>query len=442
MRRVLIITYYWPPSGGGGVQRWLKFVKYLRNYGWEPIIYTPLNPEIPETDQSLMNEIPENVLILKHRIWEPYRFYKFFTGKNPDDKIQTAFLSEKKKPKLTEKISVWIRGNFFIPDARKFWIRPSIKFLTKWLQQNHVDAIVSTGPPHSMHLIAMKLRDELHIPWLADFRDPWTNIDFYNELKLSHKADNLQHKLEREVLLKADAVTVVSRGMLLEFEQIIERPIKIITNGFDVDDIENTGDILPDKKFSIAHIGSLVKTRNPVVLWKVLSRLIVEKPGFSEALEIKLVGKIDYEVRTTLENLGLIKYVREIEYLPHNEVVKEQLRTRVLLLLINNTPNAKLILTGKVFEYLQTKRPVLCIGPMDGDAVQLIQETNSGYCSSFDDETELKKNLLKLYAMYLAGETEMESSKTEQYSRIKLTQKLAGELNRIVNLSEYDLQNS
>ena len=180
MRRVLIITYYWPPSGGGGVQRWLKFVKYLRSNGWEPVIYTPLNPEIPEIDNSLMKEIPENVEILKHKIWEPYRFYKFFTGKNPDDKIQTAFLSEKKQPKLTEKISIWIRGNFFIPDARRFWIKPSVKFLTKWLQQNHVDAIVSTGPPHSMHLIAMKLRDELSIPWLADFRG---SLDKYRLLQ-------------------------------------------------------------------------------------------------------------------------------------------------------------------------------------------------------------------------------------------------------------------
>ncbi|NOU47419.1 MAG: glycosyltransferase [Bacteroidales bacterium] len=442
MKRVLIITYYWPPSGGGGVQRWLKFVKYLRSFDWEPVIYTPLNPEIPETDMSLLAEIPENLEILKHKIWEPYRLYKYFTGKSPDDKIQTAFLSEKKKPNLSEKISVWIRGNFFIPDARKFWIKPSVRFLTKWLEHNHVDAIISTGPPHSMHLIAMKLRDELRIPWLADFRDPWTNIDFYSELKLSHKADNLQHKLEKEVLLKADAVTVVSRGMLLEFEQIIERPIKVITNGFDEDDMKNTEGIIPDKKFSIAHIGSLVKTRNPVVLWEVLSRLIVEKPGFSDVLEIKLVGKIDFEVRTSLEKLGLINYVREIEYLPHNEVIKEQLRSRVLLLLINNTPNATLILTGKVFEYLQSKRPILCIGPMDGDAVQLIQETNSGLCSSFTDAISLKNNILKLFAMYKETTLEMDSIKTEQYSRRNLSRKLAGELNRIVNLSEFGQQNS
>lgn len=442
MKRVLIITYYWPPSGGGGVQRWLKFVKYLRSFDWEPVIYTPLNPEIPETDLSLLEEIPENLEILKHKIWEPYRLYKYFTGKSPDDKMQTAFLSEKKKPNLSEKISVWIRGNFFIPDARKFWIKPSVSFLSKWLEQNHIDAIISTGPPHSMHLIAMKLRDELRIPWLADFRDPWTNIDFYSELKLSHKADNLQHKLEKEVLLKADAVTVVSRGMLLEFEQIIERPIKVITNGFDEDDLKNTEGIIPDEKFSIAHIGSLVKTRNPLVLWNVLSTLIYEIPEFEQALQIKLVGKIDFEVRTSLENLGLIKYVREIEYLPHNEVVKEQLRSRVLLLPINNTPNAKLILTGKVFEYLQTKRPILCIGPIDGDAVQLIQETNSGYCSSFIDANTLKNNVLELFAMFKEGKTQMESSKSEQYSRKNLTRKLAGELNRIVNLSESDPQNS
>ncbi len=442
MKRVLIISYYWPPSGGGGVQRWLKFTKYLREFDWEPIIYTPSNPEIPEIDNSLLAEIPVDMLVLKTKIWEPYRFYKILTGKSPDEKIQTAFLSEKGKPSLGEKISVWIRGNFFIPDARCFWIKPSVKFLSNWLKKSHVDAIVSTGPPHSMHLIAMKLHDELRIPWLADFRDPWTNIDFYNELKLSRKSDALHHKLEKEVLLKADAVTVVSRGMLLEFEQIVDRPIKLITNGFDEDDIQNMGDIMSDSKFSIAHIGSLVKTRNPLALWEALKKLIDEVDGFREALEIKLVGKIDFEVRNSIKQFGLESYVKEIDYLPHNEVVKEQIRSRVLLLLINNTPNAKLILTGKVFEYLQTKRPILCIGPLDGDACQLIKETNSGFCSSFDDVNTLKNNVLKLFSMYKEGIIKIESSKASQYSRRNLTQKLVGELNRIVNLSESDPQSS
>src|SRR5687768_9770887 len=173
-KKVLIITYYWPPSGGSGVQRWLKFVKYLRDYGWEPIVYTPSNPESPVNDDSLAKDIPSGITILKTEIREPYGLYKRFIGRKKDEKISAGFLTEKKKPKFAERIAVWVRGNFFIPDARKWWIKPSISFLSDYLTKNKVDAIVSTGPPHSMHLIAMGVKKKTGIKWLADFRDPWT----------------------------------------------------------------------------------------------------------------------------------------------------------------------------------------------------------------------------------------------------------------------------
>ena len=189
MNRVLIISYYWPPSGGAGVQRWLKFSKYLRDFGWEPVIYTPENPESPDVDKSLLKDIPPGIEVIKKQIWEPYDAYKRFIGQKKDEKIQAGFLSEKKRNPLFENISVWIRGNFFIPDARRFWIKPSIRFLIKYLAAHPVNAIVSTGPPHSMHLIALGLKKKLNIPWLADFRDPWTTIDFYHQLHLTRQAD-------------------------------------------------------------------------------------------------------------------------------------------------------------------------------------------------------------------------------------------------------------
>ena len=201
MKRVLIISYYWPPSGGAGVQRWLKFVKYLRSFGWEPVVYTPENPEFPETDLSLAKDIPPGLEVIKQPIWEPYDTYKKLLGQKKEDKINAAFLSEKKKNSMLENFSVWVRGNFFIPDARKFWIRPSVKFLLNYLETNPVKAVISTGPPHSMHLIAMALAKKIKLPWLADFRDPWTNIDFYKDLRLSARADARHKKLEKKVLL-------------------------------------------------------------------------------------------------------------------------------------------------------------------------------------------------------------------------------------------------
>ena len=240
MKKVLIITYYWPPSGGAGVQRWLKFVKYMRQFGWEPVVYTAENPEIPVVDTSLEKEIPEGITVLKIPIWEPYSIYKKFIGRKKEDKINASFLSETKKAGLTEKISVWIRGNFFIPDARRFWIKPSIKFLETYLSENKIDYVISSGPPHSMHLIALGLKRKFPLlKWLADFRDPWTNIDFYEKLMLTPMADKKHHRLELSVIKSADCVLSIGSSMSEEFKEMYKASgginfskFKVITNGF------------------------------------------------------------------------------------------------------------------------------------------------------------------------------------------------------------------
>ena len=424
MKKVLIITYYWPPSGGSGVQRWLKFVKYLRDFGWEPIVYTPENPENPETDISLQKDIPQNITILKTPIWEPYSFYKKFTGKKKSQRINAGFLSENKKPNLLENFSIWIRGNFFIPDARKFWIKPSVKFLEKYLSKNPVDVVISTGPPHSMHIIAYHLKKKLNIKWIADFRDPWTNIDFYNELRLSSWADKKHHNLEQKVLYNADKVIVISKTMSEDMKRLHKRHYDVITNGFDNDDLQTT-DIHLDKKFSIAHIGTMPKTRNPEALWKVLYVLVKENYQFASDLEIKLVGRVDYTVIQMLKQYNLLNYLNKIEYLPHDKVINIQQQSQILLLLLNDTPNAKMILTGKFFEYLSAQRPILCIGPTDGDAAKILNETKSGYISDFKDEEKLKNNILELYSKYKDGISLFESTGIQKYSRKNLTRELA-----------------
>ncbi|MEI6890078.1 MAG: glycosyltransferase family 4 protein [Bacteroidales bacterium] len=428
MKRVLIITYYWPPSGGAGVQRWLKFVKYLRRFGWEPVIYTPENPEFPETDFSLAKDVPENLEVIKQPIWEPYDTYKKLLGRKKEEKINAAFLSEKKKSSILENFSVWIRGNFFIPDARKFWIKPSIKFLQAYLKANPVSAVISTGPPHSMHLIAMEVSKRMNLPWLADFRDPWTNIDFYKDLKLTSRADALHRKLEKQVLSQAGAVTVISRGMEEDCHKLYERRYEVITNGYDPEDTDISHPPEMDKKFSIAHIGTLVSSRNPETLWIALKEMLFEDAKFAADLEIKLVGKVDYKVMESIEKYGLTSFLRKIDYMPHNEVVKCQQQSRVLLLIINNTPNAKMILTGKFFEYLAARRPILCLGPADGDAAAILTETNAGLLADFGDAGAMKNNIRLLYNKFGNGQLNSESSNIEQYSRLELTRKLAAAL--------------
>ncbi|MCA6363783.1 MAG: glycosyltransferase family 4 protein [Bacteroidetes bacterium] len=430
-KKVLVITYYWPPAGGAGVQRWLKFVKYFRDFGWEPIVYTPENPEMPARDESLLADVPADIQMLKTPIWEPYDAYKKLVGRKKEEGIGAGFVSDKKQPGKAESLAVWVRGNFFIPDARRFWIRPSVKFLAQWLSENKVDAIVSTGPPHSMHLIALGLKKKMpHLKWVADFRDPWTNIDFYEELKLSSWADAKHHRLERKVLQTANAVVSVGKTMSDEFGEILAQAhtsnrLEVIPNGFDPDAVFTSG-YTPDEKFSIAHIGTLNRSRNPHELWNVLSMLVKENEAFATHLEIKLVGKVDFQVMEAIEQAGLTKYLRKIDYVPLSEVGRVQKESRVLLLLINRTKNAKGIITGKFFEYMATGNPVLAIGPEDGDAAAIIAETGCGFISGFGQTENLTQHILQLFQQYKSGHTPHQISPlVQQYSRRELTGKMA-----------------
>jgi len=431
MRKVLIISYYWPPSGGAGVQRWLKFAKYLRDYNWEPVVYTPENPEYPAIDDSLEKDILKGIIVVKTPIWEPYRLYSRLIGAKKDERINAGFLNEKKRPGLAENFSIWLRGNFFIPDARKFWIKPSIKFLTNYLREHPVDAIVSTGPPHSMHMIALGLKQKTGLPWLADFRDPWTNIDFYHELKLSEWANRKHHRQEISVLKAADKLVVISPSMKTDFMKLHARDYTVITNGFDTGDMRPSP-VEPDSKFSVSHIGTMVKTRNPEALWQALKAESLQNPQFANDLEIKLVGSVDFSVTNSIEQYGLTKYVNRISYLPHDEVIRIQQQSQVLLLLINDTPNAKVILPGKFFEYMASRRPILCIGPLDGDAAQIITETKSGIVVEKTDEAGIQESLQSLYTRYKTGDTAIDSNNIDKFSRKELTSRLAECLNAMV----------
>jgi len=428
MKRVLIITYYWPPSGGAGVQRWLKFVKYLRRFNWEPIVFTVENGEFPVLDFDLIKEIPYGVEVLKVPAWEPYKMYKLFSGKNKNEGINSGFLSEKKGSSLVENLSKWIRGNLFIPDARKFWIKPANQFLNQYLQNNPVDVIISSGPPHSTHLIALSLKNTFQIPWLSDFRDPWTNIDFYKDLKLTKKADQKHKKLENDVLVQSDIVLTIGKQLSKELKTLGARRVEIIENGFDPQDFSVAKDHKMDEKFSIAHIGSFTPSRNHTVLWKALSILVDEKEEFKSKLEIKLIGKVDYSVLQSVKDFGLESYLKKIDYVSHNEVIKHQKTSKLLLLMVNNTPNAKGIVTGKVFEYMASKRPILAIGPKDGDLGEILTKTSSGLVCDYDNVENLSSTIWRIFKDDMKFENNISS-----YSRVELTEKLVNLLNEVIS---------
>ena len=426
-KKVLIITYYWPPSGGAGVQRWLKFVKYLPKNGWDPIVYTTENGEYPVLDHQLAKEIPENVEVIKTPIWEPYSWYKKLSGRKKNDNINSGFLSEnKKKSKLIEHISVWIRGNWFIPDARKFWIKPSIKHLSNYLKNNKVEAIISSGPPHSMHLIALALKNKFNLPWIADFRDPWTNIDYYQDLKLSKSSDLKHKRLEKKVLENANITLSVGKTLGEELRNLGAGNIKVIENGYDPDDFKRKTKKL-DNKFTLAHIGSFTPSRNHPILWNSLKELIEENNEFANDFQLKLIGKIDHSVKESIEKNNLSKFVEYKSYIPHDQVIQEQASSHALLLLVNNTPNAKGIVTGKVFEYMASERPVLVIGPKDGDLAEIMNQSNAGIVCDYNEKEKLKKTILDLYSKKI----ELKPS-IEKFSRPYLTKKLGQILNELI----------
>lgn len=431
-KKVLIITYYWPPSGGSGVQRWVKFTKYLREFGWEPVIYTPSNPERPALDHSLSEDVPKDITILTQSIWEPYAFYKKFVGLKKDEKLGTGLMKTGNESSLFQDLSLWIRGNFFIPDPRKFWIRPSVSFLKKHLAQNPVDAIISTGPPHSMHLIALKVSQHLSLPWLADFRDPWTNIDFFEDLKLSGFARRKHHKLEKKVLDGADNVVVVSPTMKKEFKEITDTDITIIPNGFDEADFSNT-EYEQTSVFTISHIGMMSYTRNPKVLWETLAELNNSEKDFNRKFKLQLIGKIDAAIKESIKKYDIQELVEIHDYVPHNEITTIQQKSDALLLIVNNTPNAALLLPGKLFEYLAAKRPIICISPIIGDIKQVIDETNSGSFILYSEKQKLKTEIMRLYSNWKNGVSSYAGTKADKYSRMSLTKKLSEELNNLTS---------
>lgn len=371
MKRLLIITYYWPPNGGAGVQRWLKFTKYLPEHGWQPVVYTPSNPEVIMPDPALEAEVPYKAEIVRYPITEPYGFYKQLTGRGKDEKVHTAFLSEEKRQGWREDAALWVRSNLFIPDARVWWVKPSIRHLKAYLKDHPVDAVVTTGPPHSLHLIGRALKRELGLRWIADWRDPWTNIDFYQQLSLTGRADRKHRRLERAVLKEADHTIAVGWTMAAELEALGAKHVDVITNGYDPADVPSPPATVDDA-YSLVHVGSLSATRNAPGLWKALALLCAQDPPFAAKLKLRFVGAVDHSALASIAEAGLSDKVERIGPVSHAEAMRHMQQARVLLLLLNDTANAKGILTSKLFEYLSVGRPLLSIGPKDGDVARVL----------------------------------------------------------------------
>lgn len=421
--KILIICYYWPPAGGPGVQRWLKFVKYLPSFGIEPIVFVPENANYPLKDEKLLNEVDSSITIIKGKIKEPYQLAKKIAGKKATT-MSSGMIPQNRNQTKWDKLLLWVRGNFFIPDARIGWVKPSVKYLESYLKQNpDIKTIITTGPPHSVHLIGINLKQKLGVKWIADFRDPWTTIGYHKELKLTKKAQNKHLQLEYDILNTADQIIVTSKTTRKEFELKTKKPIAVITNGYD---ITNVGKIALDEKFTLAHIGSFLSDRNPRVLWKAIKELRKENETFKNAFELKLLGKVSDDILATLKEFNLLECTDNRGYVDNQEALIQMRASQVLLLVEIDSENTKGIIPGKLFEYMAAERPILGIGPEESDFFGIVTETNIGRNALYSEKEKIKTILLDYFEKYQQNNLKVHGMGLQYYSRKRLTEKLAG----------------
>ncbi len=424
-KRVLIISYYWPPAGGISPLRIVKFVKYLRNFGWEPVVCVPKKADYLYFDDTYFKDIPDDITVLKKSIIEPFKLFKIVSGRKKEDTNNPLYGNNTKKSKI-DNFAIWVRGNFFIPDARALWIKPTVRFLSKYIQQNHIDAILTDGPPHTNTVIGMRLAQKFNIPWLADFQDPWTQVDYYKLFKIGKLADRKHKKLEQEVFKTADKITIASPTWAKDLESIGAKNVDVIYYGYDEDDFKDIDETETDD-FIISHAGILGEDRNPETLFKVLRDIAQENPQFREKLKIMFAGPVDIPVKETIQKYNLTEHYVELGNIPRKKVLELNAMSKILLLPINKAENAKGRLPGKLYEYLRSRTPIISFGKLDGDAAKIIADSKAGITVKYDDYQDIKTFINNVFY----NKVKFEPQNIEQFSNENQTKKIAEFLDKI-----------
>lgn len=425
MKRVLIITYYWPPSGGPGVQRVLKFAKYLPSFGWKPIILTVKTGNYPTIDESLVKEIPLDCKVYKTNIFEPFNFYKSITGKT-NENIPTFVLNKSEKESITEKLSKWIRANLFIPDAKIGWARNIVTEGLEVIKAEKPDLIFSSSPPHSLQIGAMRLAKKTGLPWIADFRDPWTDAFWQKDIKRNFISALVDERFEKLVFSNASRITTVSKSIAYDISKKSKSEVTLIPNGFDESDFNFTK--TNTNKFRITYTGTLGKSQSITGFIKSLESL---PDKFLSLIDVNLIGSFHNSIIDAINSSKVRKHFNIRNSIPHEESIKEIINTDLLLLVIPDTPNNKGILTGKIFEYLATGNPILCYAPKDGDAAEIINETKSGSVFSYDEDAS--DFIFDLINKFISNElTSNDKNNIWNYSRKNLTERLSAIFNELV----------
>lgn len=431
-KKVLIITYYWPPSGGSGVQRWLKFVKYLPSYQWEPHVFTPENPSFSIQDLSLEKDIPPEAEVIRFPIWEPYHiFFKISAWLGTKKEAKPTSLVSARQKTIFQHISTWIRGNFFIPDPRLFWIKPSVKFLSEYLIDNHITTIITTGPPHSLHIIGLKLKLKYpHLRWLADFRDPWSEWGLLDSLMVSKMAHQFHKRMEKKVLETADEIITITPFYVKQFQHLSNRPVKLLTNGFDEEDFKGIVYAKTDK-FIIRHVGIVNEKCDPTPFMNALKIEMEDHKDFARDVQVEFIGEVHPHFSSYVDKIDVLRAVTRFPgNISHQELMAMYGSSSLLLMILTGYKDAAGFLPGKLFEYCATGLPILGVGPIDGDAASFLKETGAGVMLESHDSNGLRKVLQKCYQNWHAGQKpSVISAQAHGFSRKNITGKLVEILN-------------
>lgn len=406
------------------MQRWLKFVKYLTRMGWEPFVFTPENPSFTIRDESLEKDVPATVEVIRFPIWEPYQlFFKIQRLFGKKEIKPTDFITTGKKS-FFQSISSWIRGNFFIPDARVFWVKPSVTFLGDFIVSNQISKIITTGPPHSIHLIGERLKRKMpEIKWIADFRDPWSEWDLLDTLSLTSWARARHKTLEHGVLSQADHVITIAPYHVQRLQLLANRGVHLITNGFDDEDFRNIHR-RKNEKFTIRHIGIVDELRDPRPVMKAIRNILDRDSSLMDKIRVEFIGNVNSAFKAEIEKDTLLSRVTGfVDHIPHHTLLKIYGQTDLQLLVLAHTVIAPGNLPGKFFEYLASGNPILAIGPIDGDAALVLKETNSGTIHEREDHKCIMNSLQNFYDNWLNNKPNSDRN-IDNYTRTALTTQL------------------
>jgi glycosyltransferase involved in cell wall biosynthesis len=420
MNKVLIVTYYWPPGSGAGVQRWLKFSKYLPQFGWEPVILTvdPGYAAYPATDSSLTAEVSPDLKVYTTKATDWFRIYK-----KDKAKIPSAGFATNDDNSFTGKIIRFIRGNFFIPDPRRGWNRYAVREASRLIESHGIRYLITTSPPHSTQLIGITLRKKFpQLKWIADLRDPWTDIYYYKSFLHTLLARKIDEYYEKKVLLTADRIVAIGKSLKNSFISRvpgIEEKIEIITNGYDEDDFTGVTPVEPDV-FTISYIGTLSDSYPVAAFMDAVEKLTIN----GHSIKLRFVGSVSSGQRKIISSKGATVPVEFISHVNHNEAIRYMMESSVLLLLIPDHHSNRSIITGKIFEYLASRRPILCIGPRDGDAADIIETSGNGKCAGYQD----REVISLIIDHYYNSEPVEGKNASKEFSRESLTKKLVKQL--------------